>query len=417
MWYSVFTSEWIGKDVAVATYAESDNGVDWREAAGAMPPNNLLPAVMVDPTAPASHRYRGVIYLDPRGETKPSGSTHPGYYTLHSADGLRWNPDASVPTWGDGDASSCAWHPWQNRGIVAYKRSPTVRRAARRAVWTAELKDGNYSQGIIALVPDDYDDVCAGARGFVAGDYYGLSMLPATKGIVGFLQQFRMIAPCHVDGATDVSLVYQDTPGDRWLHAPGRRDFLTHGVTEWSRGGIYPAPGVVEVGDEQRLYFTGAPESHGWTHNDPWAVQNRWVQDLRDRRRVACVGVARWPKWRLFGYRANPEGVLTIYLGRITRPSELVLNYEVPAGGKVRVQLETPVETNIFIDDFGGGHCGGKASKKALPGFALDDSIILEGSSLTGKAAWAWRHDHPSERPAFARVCACFDGTGNALGI
>ena len=65
---------------------------------------------------------------------------------------------------------------------------PRVNGLSRRSIWNSEFADGQWSsQDNAALIPDDYDDVAAQARGFISGDYYGMGMMAAGSGTVGFI--------------------------------------------------------------------------------------------------------------------------------------------------------------------------------------------------------------------------------------
>ena len=45
-----------------------------------------------------------------------------------------------------------------------------------------------------------------------------------------------------------------------------------------------------------------------------------------------------WPTDRLFGFRADPEGVLALNVGLLDEPCTLALNYTTLPGGSVRVE-------------------------------------------------------------------------------
>jgi len=205
-------------------------------------------------------------------------------------------------------------------------------------------------------MPDEFDDICAMARGFVSGDYYALAMLPAGKSTVGFLHQFRHSLPrtayqkeCWESGGfgrTGGSLVYQEGARDCWQHAPGRLDFLAHDCIPGAPGGLYTASGVVACGDEHRLYFSSEKRTHGWYIDNSWKVLERWKNHLRDEGSNR-ITFAAWPKWRLFGFQSDPEGALSIDLGPLNQPSRLVLNYECEAKGSIRVEIEGQAERSV----------------------------------------------------------------------
>jgi hypothetical protein len=380
MWYQAWPRDWDGSNANLVGYAESEDGITWRRPRLNLlkygdGPNNLCdlnfhaPSVFIDPTAPSSQRYRATGWLAAGDKAGDKRAEERGYYTAHSADGLKWQLDRTVPQWLSSDVITSIYHPGQERGIAALKYAPRVRNIPRRSIWTAQLRDGIWSESHSALIPDDFDDICAISRGFASGDYYGMGMMAAGRGTVGFIWQFRHTLPRTQDretgvfGAVDVSLAYQCREGDRWLHASGRTDFLRHGSFNWNQGGIYTASGPVDVADEQRLYFSGALHSHGWYVDSQWQISDRWRQDLIDAG-LGRIGYAYWTKDRLFGFRADPEGVLELDLGEVGGPCELTLNYAAQTGGSVRVEL---------LD---------------MSARALTESIPLAGDEIAAVVAW-----------------------------
>jgi hypothetical protein len=79
---------------------------------------------------------------------------------------------------------------------------------------------------------------------------------------------------------------------------------------------------------------------------------------------VSRIGVARWPRWRLFGFRSDPQGSLTLKLDGIRGPCRLLLNYECEPGGSVRISL------------------------KDVPGRTAENFIPLTGSRFDAAATW-----------------------------
>lgn len=348
MWYHAIPADWdMRTDMASIAYAESEDGYRWtKPSLGIVEhgpgPNHLTDlglhsaTVFLDPTAPPSHRYRAtgcgyssLFLVNP-------GVTDYGYYTAHSSDGLRWTMDQSQPRWRAGDVITSIWHPGRGGGLTAMKYTPRWMRITRRSIHTAELRQGVYSDAVTALYPDEFDDVCAYSRGFHSCDYYGMGLLPAGRGTVGFLWNYWHELPytgagqVGLYGTSDVTLVYQPDPGGRWLHMPGRPIFLDHTSQPWMSGWINTASNVVEVGDEHRLYFSGRPTSHGYGWTPDWTPHSRWAEYMARHVRSG-ITFARWPQWRLFGFESDPEGGFTIDLGEIARPSEVVLNYEIKA--------------------------------------------------------------------------------------
>jgi len=384
MWYLTIPESWHYEcDMNSYGYAESDDGISWTKPKVGLvecgpEPNNLInlglhsATVFVDPDGPPSHRYRatgaaypGQFLINPEIDAA-------GYFTAHSADGLDWELDSTSPRWRSTDVITSIYHPAQRRGITALKFTPRWMRMGRRSIHTAEFRDGEFSDAVSALYPDEFDDMCAATRGYHTCDYYGTGMLPAGSGTVGFLWKYwhelPYTGPSHhaLYGTSDVALTYQPERGGRWFHVPGRPIFIDHTALPWTRGWINTASNVVEVGDEQRLYFSGQPYSHGFGFDVNWRVAPKWADYMAAHPR-AGITFARWPKWRLFGFQSDPEGSFHIGLGRIEKPSEVVLNYEITKPeGSIRVEL------------------GGEG----IEGRTLEESVPLTGDSLGETVAW-----------------------------
>jgi len=386
MWYQAWPRDWDGMDCALVGYAESDNGLDWRKPelgqadyAGQGTDNNLLAlsghssSVFIDPQAPASHRYRATMCTGAGRQMAPEALQGYGYFTAHSADGLHWEYDQNTPRWNRSDVITSIYHPGRKHGIVAMKMYAGINGFQRRTVWQAELCHGRWSEPHAALLPDEYDDVVASTRGFASGDYYGMGMMPAGQATVGFLWQFRHQLPrtggngAGVFGVVDVSLAYQAAQGDRWQHLPGRPDFIKNDAPSFGNGCIYTASCPIEVGDEHWLYFSAFTRTHGWYIND---IHGKWQRDQTLMRMLIDegmyrIGVARWPKWRLFGFRSDPHGTLEINLGRLEAPRELHLNYRCEIGGSIRAEL-------VHHDQR-----------------TLEQAVALTGDALHAPVAWA----------------------------
>jgi len=380
MWYQGWPMDWTGQGLFGVCYAESDDGIAWRKptldlVASGEGPNNLTDlglatlSVFIDPQAPSSHRYRATGYAVPGPQLVHPQVTGKGYYTSHSADGLHWELDQPTPQWLGADVNTSIWHPQQRRAIVALKQIPRTNKFTRRSIWNAELKDGEWSDQHCALVPDEFDDVCAIREGFASGDYYGMGMMPAGSGTAGFIWQFRHSLPRTagvgggVFGVIDVSLAYQAGRCDRWLHVPGRKNFIGHDDVPWGAACVCTSSGPVTVGNEQRLYFAAMGRTHGWNRNEKWErFGDRVQQQVTEG--IGRIGFAKWPKDRLFGFRSDPQGTLDLKLGEITEPSELVLNYKTQADGHIRVEL-------VDVD-----------------GHGLHDAVALTGDDLSGVARW-----------------------------
>ncbi len=367
MWYQAWPQGWDYRhDVANVAYAESLDGIHWEKPdlgvvrlhdSGTNLCNFALhsPSVYLDPHAPASHRYRGTGYTNPGDHFKSHFPPKPsaGYYSLHSADGLHWEDDQAAPQWEGGDVISSTYHPARRCGVVAMKQGARIQRIDRRLVHTAELHQHGGSPAVSALYPDEYDDVVAMHHGHASTDYYGMGLLPAGHGMLGFLWTFRHDFPyigkhgTGFYGPVDVSLVYQQEAGGRWLHAPGRRSVIPRANSfPWMRGALYTASAPVEFDGFHWLYFSAAPLEHGFYLDENFRRMDRWAA-YADQHGKYSIGVARWPRFRFVGLEAMRSGAVTLDLGPLEAPATLRLNYTTQAGGSVRVEQLEATERSL----------------------------------------------------------------------
>lgn len=403
MWYHAYPEDWnFQGDLGSIAYAESEDGIHWTKPALEIvshgpDANNLTDlglhsaAVFVDPSSPRGSRYRAVGCGYRNYFLANPAVGEPGYYTAHSADGLRWKLDAAGPRWRSSDVITAVYHPGRECGVVAMKFSPRVGRMKRRSIHTAELRAGEYSEPISALYPDEFDDISAVQRGFHTGDYYGMGMMPAGQGMVGFIWNYWHGLPYTgaghfgLYGSSDITLAYQPEPDGRWLHVPGRPTFIDRHALPWSSGWINTAANVVEVGDQHRLYFSGQPYSHGFGVGADWRFGERWA-DYMSRHPQSGITFAWWPKWRLFGFESDPEGSFTINLGAIEQAGDIVLNYQITKpGGSIRCELRGE----------------GFATRN------IADSVPLEGDSI-GEIV-CWRSGEPIPATTSARITLHLD--------
>ena len=388
MWYQATPKGADDHPPSVVGYAESDDGIEWRKPALNLvdwngTENNLCdlgmhsPSVFIDPDAPAGSRYRATGHIDSRWTPYHADATPGrgfGHYAAHSADGLHWELDSPKPRWVYNDCIYSIYHPGRGTGQVLMKLVRRTGGISRRIWWEATMRDGQWSEPSPALIPDEYADVTAVARGYASGDYYGVGMLPVGRATVGFVQQFRHNLPRSIPplgsemgrlGVIDLSLAYQSDEGACWTHAPGRPDFVAHDQVPWATRRVHCASNVVEFGDEQRLYIGCMSYRHG-------------VPPPTGGDSAEGIGYVSWPRWRLFGYHADPGGELDIELGRMDGPAELVLNYETEIGGSIRVQLATLDDDQRHEID----------PPNTIEGHGFDDALPLVGDGLSEVVRW-----------------------------
>ena len=399
MWYQATAQPWSRHDSPAVGYAESDDGLTWRkptlnlvEVSGSTS-NNLCdlgvhdPSISILPDAPPERRYFATGCIDARYQDPfYHRDAHPpvvgGFYSAYSADGLHWHLESPDPVWqGHWADNICTiWHPARKCIQVLAKRTCARLGTVRRNYWECKRVGDEWTPLRMALIPDEFDDVSARARGYVSGDYNGFGLLPAGRATVAFIETHRNRLPyrehpcglgCGVYGVLDMTLAWQEDEGACWVHMPGRPDFVSHLDIPWGGGMVFCASNVCDFGDEQRLYISATRESHG-------------VIPHGDRPDRCKIGYASWPRWRLFGYRADAKGDLEIDLGILREPTELVLNYETQAGGSVRVGLHTL------------GKYQRRQEGVAIGGRTVEDGFPLTGDGLAEVVHW---RDGPTIQP------------------
>jgi hypothetical protein len=406
MWYQAWPEGWDGIDVIAVGCVESDDGLTWRRPDYGIlefngnKKNHLtdLPfhstSVMIDPDAPTNARYRAFGYADPKKIVCRyiHKINRTGYFTAHSADGLHWTLDSEEPLWPYADVITAAWDPYANCVKVMLKKCVRHRGMIRRVFFSSEWKNGQITPLVTALVPDEFDDIQAQARGFNSADYYGMGWLPTPGATIGFLWNFRHQLPvtsCGNEGRVDISLIYQLERGGRWFHVPGRPDWLGPAkAPEWARGGMYTAASALDVGDETWLYFCGTLDGHGWCGAEINYLE--WIKTVASQKGFAKIGVAKWKKNRLIGCKAIHPERITLRRQILNRqPGRLVLNGQTKPGGSVRVRLTREQDW------------------KSLPGFDFVDCEPLTGDFLEARVRWKGRDTLPSvkgQEPFFAQI-------------
>ena len=401
MWYQAWPRDWDGSDEVSVACVESDDGLSWRRPSYGLVDccgsreNHLTdlavhcPSVFIDPRAGGERRYRAFGYTS--RERLKGRYGHDigavGYYTAFSADGLHWHFDSQEPTWHHADVITSTWDPHADGALIALKFNGGSAGMFRRRFYTATWSDGEASEPVSALIPDEHDDAAARARGFESADYYGVGLMPTPTTTIGFLWNFRHQRPLgYLEsqmkwygrlGRVDLSIVYQLERGGRWLHLPGRPDWLcAEDAPEWARGALYTASSPLAVGDETWLYFTGTRDRHGWCGVGVDARE--WRSAMAGRGGFARIGVARWKRDRIMGYEAAVRECILLQ----ARPASgderarLALNAVIRPGGAIRVAL---------LD----------GSFEPLAGYGTADCDALSGDQLEAEVSWRGSRELP----------------------
>ena len=394
MWYQAWPRDWDGSDAIAVACAESDDGLVWRrpvygvlESCGSTQ-NHLTdlpfhcPSVFLDPDGGREKRYRAFGYTDP-AKLKGRYSVEiraRGYFTAYSADGIHWQMESPEPTWPHADVITSTWDTDSHCARIALKHNGLCHGMFRRRFFTATWARGQASEPVSAFFPDEVDDANARARGLVSADYYGVGLMPTPGPSIGFLWNFRHQQPLGYSepqqirygsvGHVDLSVVYQLERGGRWLHLPGRPDWLAaRTAPRWARGGLYTAASPIHVGDETWLYFTGTQDYHGWCGQ---GVDTRtWRDGVRETGGFARIGLLKWRRDRVMGYEADHlENLdLTPAAAPPGQDARLVINAATRTHGRVRVGLAD-------------------AKGQPLPGYGLDDCDPLNGDLQAAPVTW-----------------------------
>ncbi len=394
MWYQAWPRENDGTDSLCVGCVESDDGIHWTRSSyglierGGSSDNHLTnlpfhaPSVFIDPHAAADRRYRAFGYLHPERATGYDVSGERGYYTAHSADGLRWHL-ADGPVWDSADVITAAWDPWMGdsgAARIALKKNGLSAGLLRRRFLTSEWSRGQATSPVSAFVANESDDLAARARGCVSGDYYGVSWLPTPGPTVAITWMFRHMPPMGRSpdrlwnygslGQVDLELRYQPERGGRWLALPGRPDWVSAAsCPDWARGCLYGASNAIDVGDETWLYVTGTPELHGWTGSD--VDKKAYRAQLEASGGFARIGRLTWPRNRILGYRAILQEHVDLLSGTITADEAegLQLNAKTSDRGRIRVAL---------LD----------SQYQLIPGYDFADCDAITGDDLRHQVTW-----------------------------
>lgn len=411
MWYAAFPKDWNGRDSASrVACAVSDDGIHWTkpnygvlEARGSKDNHLtdlpfLCPSIFIDPTAPAAMRYRAFGYYN---HPQRGGAT----YTAYSEDGLRWTVEPDV-VYESADGVYSAWDPYQQKALIMLHRSRQVAGMPRRCWFSAWWTRDGKTEPVSAWVPDEYDDAVARSRGYISADYYGVAPMFTPGLTIGFLWPFRHQPPVLSAtryqfgnfGNIELQLTYQLEPGGKWMHFPGRVPWLSvEQMPEWGRGNIYTASTTVDVGDETWLYITGDQHHHGWFMDYNWKRDPN-LMTLTEESGFCKIGLAKWPKNRLLGYRASLVDTIELTPRRCAKDEQagLVLNAVTESSGGTRVAL-----------------CERKFSGNPIPGFGFDDCIPLSGDLRDVQVRWKNQNTLPSiaKYPAMSAEIEITKGT------
>jgi hypothetical protein len=134
-------------------------------------------------------------------------------------------------------------------------------------------------------------------------------------------------------------------------------------------GWLNSACTLVEIGNDHWLYFASTPRSHAWNLGHDLKSNNELVQN-ETKEQKKMIYAAKWPKWRLFGFQAEPDGILTIEVKKKDKPSRLKLNYKSGPQGLIQAGILDSI-TQKYADNQN-----------------FDDCIKLTGDSASEIVNW-----------------------------
>ncbi len=396
LWYQAATAAHdFSSDIAYVAYAESDNGIDWvkpeikMKQSGQVLPGNLTnlslhsPSITVFPDEPPARRYVAT------GCCKRAQGIHPDlernrYYIATSPDGLAWSIDRTSPNFPGLDVITSVYDGRTQKGLAAFKHLRYSGGVLRRSIFTAEFSPDGWGTSRLALMADEADDFAARSRHGLSADYYGMAMMPAGKtGTVGLVWAFWSPMGYSNNGSSNfgpgsVILAYQETPDDRWIVNSGRASFLEPPGGPVQGAFFYTSSSPIVVGNEHWLYVSVFSQGHSWVLDHDRKVNKRSLETVR-KEGLGAIHLARWPRDRFCGFRAESEAQMILDLGMVTGRKKLVLNIRVRAGGYAAVQLsfcETPLT----------GFTSPPA--EATPGFSFEDCLPIDGDRLEITVRW-----------------------------
>ncbi len=382
-------------DIASVAYAESENGVDWVKPtlglrlAGRPLPGNLTnlalhsPSITIFPDAPSGQRYVAT------GCCKRAEGIHPDlernhYYLATSPDGLDWQVEPGSPSLPGLDVITSVYDPRLRKGHAAFKQLRYCGGVLRRSLYCARFSPTGWEPQRLALLPDEADDLAARARHGLSADYYGMSMLPSgASGTVGLVWAFWSPIGYSGNGSSNFGpgsliLAYQEGPEERWVVNSGRASFLEPPGGPEQGAFFYASSTPLVVGEEHWLYVTVFSQGHSWVLDQERKVQPQALEALC-REGIGAIHLARWPRDRFCGFRAESEAELVLDLGPSPTPRRLTLNLRVRPGGHAAVQLS-------FCENPLTGFTAPPG--EALPGFSFEECRPLEGDPIEITVHW-----------------------------
>lgn len=364
MWYEAYDVEgWPTGDDTSFCYAESEDGVHWKK-----PDLNLFPyhgieqtnilfrmvgpdgahsrvhgnGVFLDRNAPAGERYKAVS----QGLFPKAGD--PPYFVagMYSPDGLHWTryPEPICRVFADSQYSAF-WDGSSAQYVLLGRVSGHGRAIGRSA------SDNFAHFDPLTLVLE------APERDAPQCDVYNPAAIkyPFAENVY-----FMFPSIYHHDNDTlDIALA-ASRDGVNWTWPDSTTPFIALGAAgQFDSGSLYMGQGVIRVGDELYLYYSGGPLKHNEAE----------LPNLTKPGNQRIYSRVKVPLDRFVAAAVGPEGGSFATPPLVYEGECLVLNVDVREGGRVRVGL---------LDDRG----------EPVPGRAVDDCTPIGGNHLGVTVEW-----------------------------
>ena len=370
MWYEAYDVDgWLRYEkekndnyTIVFCYAESRDGIKWTKPElglfeyeyNGSKKNNILfrtigpegansrvhgVGVFKDPTAPPESRYKGASQGRLHGQYRIAG--------MYSADGLRWTrwPKPIVTNGGFADSQhSCFWD--QRRGkYVLYARGGGIRESDDFSCFEKGIDGFSFRPGRKHPPKSTIYNHAAMKYPYAANVYLALpSLYSRPKSTPDTLEIYLAVSR---DGA-------------RWTWPDSPVPFIALGKPDtFDSGSLYMGQGIIRVGDELWLYYSGSP----LTHNESSLEKEKNPKNARIYSRVIV------PLDRFVSVDSGTEGGYFVTPPLTFTGNTLKLNVEVREGGSARVGLLTE-------------------DGKPVPGRTVEDCLPITGDQMATPVRW-----------------------------
>lgn len=354
MWYTSDVSEDFPNYAVL--YATSRDGISWEKplvgtiagkksaAHNGVLAEGHLPSVIRDPaeTNP-ERRYKMLSYIH---LPKPQGGPH----VFGSPDGLKWTQISHEPICRSNDVITAFFQSGQQRYVAIPKLSTMVRGQVRRCFGLSTSEDfERWTEPRYILRPDLQDDAGSLKRieevrsqldvpddpNLMRTEFYGVGVYQAESCIVGFPWVFTINNNARFgnhEGPSEVQLaVTRDL--DQW-DRQFREPILPHGKPgEWDSGFLASSSEAIRVGDEIRLYYSGA----NYTHGTPCLYREEGTG--RGTKYTAGIGLATWKLDRFVSADGPKEGGVLTTVPVAFTGDRMEVNFVANPGGSVIVEL------------------------------------------------------------------------------